>query len=251
MNPEYIPAITAKGWDKLGPDEARKAVTDSYFNLEKLLGADKAGNALIPPKPDAPKDVKDAFYNKLGRPEKADGYDFKMPEGANPQFSKAAAEKFHELGLTKEQGEAAASWYQEQAVAEAKAFEANSTKEVSEWSKEQGDKFEANMEAARRAVRQLGFAENDPKLNAFEKAFGTKGMLDLFTKIGRNVLEASSPGATSSTPAIGGLTPELAKSKMATLQNDSAFQAKLFSPNASVRAPALKQWEETIKAAFP
>jgi hypothetical protein len=72
--------------------EDPKALATKAYNQEKLLG----GSIRIPGK-DAPKEEVDAFLNKLGRPEKADGYKLEvpkdMPEGLpyDGEFAKRAS----------------------------------------------------------------------------------------------------------------------------------------------------------------
>jgi len=78
-----------------------KALARQTFNQEKLLG-----NAIRIPKEDATPEEREAFLNKLGRPEKPDGYQLTppkdMPEGLpyDGEFAGAFKAKAHELGLT-------------------------------------------------------------------------------------------------------------------------------------------------------
>ena len=57
------------------------AALSSYHNLEKLMGADKAGRTVVLPGDDATPEQKAEFYNKLGRPEAPDKYSLQAPEG--------------------------------------------------------------------------------------------------------------------------------------------------------------------------
>lgn len=81
-----------------------KALAKHAFNQEKLLGS-----AIRVPKDDATPEERDAFLNKLGRPENPDGYQFTppkdMPEGLayDGDFASAFKAKAHELGLTAKQ----------------------------------------------------------------------------------------------------------------------------------------------------
>lgn len=78
-----------------------KALARHTFNQEKLLG-----NAIRIPKEDATPEEREAFLNKLGRPEKPDGYQLKapekMPEGMayDGEFASAFKAEAHKLGLT-------------------------------------------------------------------------------------------------------------------------------------------------------
>jgi hypothetical protein len=247
-----MPQITAKGWDKLDGTEGLKTLFQSYAGLEKLMGADKAGKAVVPPDPaTASKSDWDAFYSRLGRPEKAEGYGIKPPEGVDPALASSMATKFHEMGLTKAQADALVESYGGQIVADQQAWSKQTDTEFSAWARDQGANMEKSVEAARRACRELGFGENDPRLNAFERAFGTRGMLDMFGKIGNLMLESPGVGNSSSTSAIGGLTSEGAKSRIATLSSDSEFQGRLNSNMANVRQAALAEWTKLHETAYP
>ena len=91
--------VQNKGWEK--PTQ----VLESYRNLEKLMGADRAGNTVILPKPDATPEEFGKFYDRLGRPSDAAGYKLQVPQGGDPEFAKIAGNWFHESGLTAKQGE--------------------------------------------------------------------------------------------------------------------------------------------------
>lgn len=71
--------------------------------LKKLDGAETliGKKTLIPDDKADPKDV-DAFYSKL-RPAKPEDYDFKLGEGASPEFDKALRAAAHKSGVDKRQ----------------------------------------------------------------------------------------------------------------------------------------------------
>lgn len=109
--------VDAKGWSGK-PDI--NPILDSYRNAEAQLG-----KALVPPGDDASDEDHEAFYAKLGRPEKPDGYQFKMPDGLPEDFaySDELAKEFkdwaHAEGLSPRQaqrlhdrfvGQQAAAW---------------------------------------------------------------------------------------------------------------------------------------------
>lgn len=81
----------------------------SYVNLEKMLGS-----RTEVPADDAPKEVWDAWFKKIGVPETADGYDPPaVPEGIklDDNILKATREKFRELGVPKAQAKKLMDWY--------------------------------------------------------------------------------------------------------------------------------------------
>jgi hypothetical protein len=107
------------GWAKsIGADEqsfgrftSLKGLVESHANLQKLVGGDK-----IPlPKADASPAEWDAFYAKLGRPEKPDGYGLKKPddlpaEAWDDARTKGFSDVAHKLGLTPKQAQGLMEW---------------------------------------------------------------------------------------------------------------------------------------------
>ncbi len=91
-----------------------KKLAQQAYNQDKLIGS-----SIRIPKDDAPPEEKNAFLNKLGRPEKPDGYEFaapkSLPEGLPYDGERATAfkTKAHELGLTKTQAAALHDWFVE------------------------------------------------------------------------------------------------------------------------------------------
>lgn len=244
---EFQTSLTAKGWDKLPALEAPKVLSDAYFNLEKLLGADRAGRTVVLPKEDASPEEKRAFAAKLGAPEKPEGYEIKAPDGAPQELVKDAQKWMHDLGLPKAQGEQLAQKYLEAEAANFKAFQAEGAKAIDTLKVEWGADYDKNTEAGRRAVRSLGLDAD--AITRIERSLGTAQMVKLFAKIGGNVLEDGGPSNTSSTNANFVLTQQAAQSKIEALKGDTAFQAKLNSPNGNVRNLALAEWEDAHKAA--
>jgi hypothetical protein len=151
--------VAAKGWKD--PDTA----IGSYRELERYA-TDLKSKALVPPKDDASPDDWNAFWSKLGRPEKPEAYEFKLPEGLpdNLPYDGKTATEFkvwaHEAGLTPKQAQAVHDKYVGKlastltAKAEADSKAANDAHEtlLKEW----GDGYKRKQELANRAIRQLG-----------------------------------------------------------------------------------------------
>ena len=76
-------------------------VLGSYHNLEKMVGADRAGRTVTMLSDDATSEEKATFYNKLGRPEVADQYSLKLPEGITDDTRLIMMRnKAHEIGIS-------------------------------------------------------------------------------------------------------------------------------------------------------
>lgn len=229
--------VQNKGWKD--PVE----LANGYRNLEKLLGTEK-----VPlPKGAEDKEGWARVYDALGRPKTADEYGLPVPEGGSPDFAKAAAGKFHELGLSKGQAEALASWYNEQAQqqlgASQQATAAKVEQDLTTLKGEWGGAYEENIELGRRAAREFGL--DAEKLTALENAFGTGEMLKFMSKIGRGLTEHTFEGGRSATGF--GMTPEAARQRITALREDREFTAKYLGGNADARA----EMERLMRAAYP
>jgi len=232
---ELIGHVQNKQWGS--PLDAVK----SHRELEKMFGADRAGRTVTLPGDDTP-DAWGAVYDKLGRPPNADGYKLPVPEGADPAFAKAAASKFHELGLSAKQGEALTAWWNDQAggmnlaqqQAQEQALQAEHQALAKDWGT--GPDGAARKEMARRAAVHLGLDEG--AIDAMEKVSGYSKTLKALAKVGDMLREHGAEGMNE----IGsfGMTPEGAKAKRTQLMADPAWRAKAMNPQSA-------EWAELQK----
>lgn len=153
----------AKGWKS--PVDAVK----SYVDLQRAY-TDATQSAIKPPSPDAPKEEWDAFAAKLGRPEKPDGYAFKLPEGLPETFpyDDTSAAKFkawaHEAGLSPRQAQTLHDQFVKDQASQVTAFmEAAQKREaeahqtlVKEWGDPASETYKRNQEMANRTLRHGG-----------------------------------------------------------------------------------------------
>lgn len=235
--------IQTKGWK--GPAD----VVGSYQNLEKLLGADKAGRGVVLPKDDAPPEEWGSFYNRLGRPDTPDGYKLPLPEGDTGGFAKTAAQWFHDAGLTPKQAETLAAKWNEfsgtTAQSQQAEFEQKAAIDMQDLQREWGDKFNEQVELARRARRESGLSDEDGQ--AIERALGLKKAAQVFAFLGKQFAEAPIKGGEGAQPGRFGGTPEDAKARIATLKNDKGWTSRYLSGDADARA----EFERLHKIAFP
>lgn len=225
--------VQNKGWQS--PADA----LTGYRNLEKMMGAERAGRTVVLPAEDTPEAWAPVF-EKLGRPVNADGYKLTVPEGQSPEFAKAAAAQFHALGLTSRQGEALAKWWNEQAgsmsQAQAAAEEAALQAETEGLKKDWGNEYEHRTELTRRAVVKLGLEEKD--IAAFEKVAGFSKTMKVFAKVADMMKEHGAEGIDA--PGSFGMTPEGAKAKKAQLMADPGWRSRAMNP-------ASAEWAELTK----
>lgn len=218
-----------KGWK----DPA--AAIDSYRNLEKLRGVPENELARIPKADD--KDGWNSFYAKLGRPDNAAGYELSIPEGDDGVFAKAAAEWFHEAGLSPAQAQLLAAKNNEYLASQVKAWEtevaAKQDQEMSELKTQWGMAFDQNTEIARRGAKQFGVSEET--MEQLEGAMGTKGMLEFFHNIGSKLGEHKVEGMGASDASFK-LSPAAAQERIRMLQADKEWANRYLSGGANEKA---------------
>lgn len=228
--PEMVGHIQNKAWS--GPADAVK----SHYELEKLLGADRAGRTVVIPKEGEPWD---GVWSKLGRPASAADYALPVPEGQDGTFAKTAAEVFHKAGLTAAQGRELAAWWNEAAGNAAKDAEAQQqaalAAEHAALEKDWGTGPDAQMrrELARRAAVNLGLDKSS--IDALEKAVGYSKTMKALAKVGDLLRESNAEGLQE----LGsfGMTPEGARTRRAQLMADADWRKRAMAPNS-------KEWAE-------
>lgn len=230
--------VQNKGWSD--PVE----LANGYRNLEKLLGGEK-----IPmPKGETDAEGWARVYDALGRPKSAEDYKLSVPDGmGDPEFAKAAAGKFHELGLSARQAQALTDWYNQTQGGAVEAMQAQAAQkaeqELSGLRSEWGQAWEENVELGRRAAREFGLDE--AKLNAIEGAMGTGEMLKFLSRVGRGLTEHSFESGRTTTSF--GMTPDAARQRLGALRGDPEFSSKYLSGNADAKA----EMERLMRIAYP
>lgn len=211
------------------------ALAESYRNLEKLRGVPENELARIPKEGDA--EAWNAFYNRLGRPENAAGYELPIPDGDDGAFAKQAAEWMHEAGLTPAQAKMLAGKNNEFLAAQIKAHQdqqaIESDRQMSELKTEWGQAYEQNTEIARRAAKQFGLT--DEMLSGIEDAIGTKQLMVLFNNIGQGLGEHKAQGIGAGDSSFK-LSPAAAQERIKQLQGDPEWAKKYLSGGANEQA---------------
>jgi hypothetical protein len=228
--------VQNKGWTD--PTQ----VVESYVNLEKLLGADRAGRTVVLPNPDAAPAELASFYDKLGRPSDPSGYKIPVPEGVPPEFATGVAAKLHELGIPKAAGDGLAAWWNEQATAAQTAsnaaLDASIATDDAALKTAWGAAFQQNVALAQAAVRGLGI--DKATIDKMEANMGLKATMELFQKIGAKTGEPDFVTGEGGQKFGNALTPGQALAKIAELKADRDFITKLSRGDAGARAELSK-----------
>ena len=147
--PDIQALVAAKGWR--GPEDALK----SYTHLERLMGGEK----IAVPGADAPAEAWEAVYARLGRPAKADDYQFAKPEGL-AGYSDELAGGFraaaHAAGLSSRQAAALHDFYVkvagDRAALNAEQADSASEELAVALRRKWGPNYDAKVDLARRAA---------------------------------------------------------------------------------------------------
>jgi len=221
MDEGTVAYLGNKGWTGAGD------VVEGYRNLEKLYGADKAGNTVAIPQDKTDKSAMDVFYNKLGRPVEAKGYTFQVGDSSEDKaLSEWSRNTFHELGLTLDQGNAVADQFSAFTLATKEAGDKAYTEELQgegvELQKVWGARHEANVALAQRAANQFGIDRDT--VNTMQSVMGYSKVMqvlaDIGTALGEDDAEGGSGGGGSD---FNALTPAQAQAQIVELNGDKAY----------------------------
>ena len=238
--------VQNKGWR--GPAD----VLTSYRNLEKLMGADRAGRTV-----EIPKDPDDAvamgqFYERLGRPKTAEEYSLPLPEkGADPEFAKWAKEAFHGAGLTSAQARALTEKWNAlmggKAEAAQQASQARLVEEGNGLRKEWGAAFEQNCRVVDMAVSQFGLDQET--VVALREAIGPAKAMKFFHQIGAKLGEDAFVSGGASASNIP--TPAAAQAQLKELTMQRDFLDAFLNPSHPGHKAAVEKKAKLTALAYP
>lgn len=244
-DPEAKAWADSKGWTK---DTDTGIVADSYRNLEKLFGADKAGRTVVLPKDETDKAALDTIFDKLGKPKEAKEYEIEIPEGADPTFANTAKDWFHKNNLTKAQAKGITDLYKAAELDAVTAQTERHATEVEGLQTEWGAEFDKKVEIGKAAVKAAGLTEQHTL--AIEKALGPASAAKMFEFFGRNYVEANPPGNEQrTTPSFANMNPAQASAKIDQLYQDQNFMARYNHHDPKVRASAMEEMEALSRLA--
>ncbi len=214
------PTVTTSWTDDL-PDDLKSnpsvtkfkdkaSAVKGYIELEKSLG----GRVKVPGEGATPEEL-NAFYNKLGRPETKDGYEFDMTaEGKDinvfeliPDF-KAQVEQFadlaHQLGLPKATAQKLVASQTEALEAKLTALAEQKAKADEMLAKTWGDNKEANTANAMKAAEMLA-KQYPEEMKAFQNSDAARNPLSMIMLAEINKLYTENPSMIPE----GANTPEI------------------------------------------
>ena len=210
-----------KGWNN---DDGTKNLLTSYKNLEKLRGVPEDRLLKLPESTDT--EGWGRVYEKLGRPEKPEGYEYKAPEGVEIDSDRLgwASNIAHKIGLNKGQykdlventvayeNEIVKSYEQRQEQERVISF----TKLKDEW----GSAYEERKNLAERGLARFMTDKSEEAIAKLQASLGHAEVMKMFASIGESISEDKIPSADGVRPF--GYSPAQAKSDIDMLKNELA-----------------------------
>ena len=216
-------------------------VVTSYINLEKYQGVPQEKLLKMPDENNA--DEVNAFYKKLGRPDKAEDYKFEIAEGQDDAIAKAIAPELFKAGLSQKQASAIYKTLEAAKIEQTKAAEAAAIKAEEDLKSEWGANYDNNLKAAQQAAKIAGVTAE--QIEALQKATDYKTVMNMFknlaSKFGEDGLKGASVAGSSQSRFT--LTPQQAREKIEQLKTNKEWQAKISSGDKA----ALQEYDELVK----
>jgi hypothetical protein len=245
LPPEYRQDPTFQTIKDLG------GLAKSYKHAQSLIGADRSNLLRLPDKPDAPEWAQ--VYDRLGRPEKPEAYQFEAPAGIDDTTLADYRKTAHQLGLSADQAAKLMSFYGQNLTAmqtrQAEAAQAAQADVTAALKREWGQTYDDNLHLARRAARELG---GDGIISLLEatRLGDHPDVVRMFAQIGKRLSEPNALRGGGG-GEFDALTPAAAQREIAMLNGDREFFKQL-SDRANPRYHAARErWDALHKAAYP
>jgi len=244
LTPETKTWVTNKNF------ESAAIALESHRNFEKLQGVPQERLVALPERSDD-KEGWGKVFSKMGRPENAEGYGIKATEQnpASESFLKWAGGTFHEIGLSKAQGENLVNKWNdfttEHLKGESDKTAGLATEQQAKLKADWGSVHDTNLNLARQAATGLGVSGEE--IDQLQKVMGFDGVMKLFHNIGTKTGEHKFVGNDGGGSGFGGMTPEQARAKIIDLQKDLEFGKLVTAGNAEAK----EKWNNLHKWAYP
>lgn len=216
------------------------ALAESYLSAQRMIGVPKEQLLKLPTATADAKDW-DPIYNRLGRPEKPDGYKLTVPEGAaapEAEYVASISAKAHELGVSQKQLDGMYGWLYENATKAQAAAKADRDGKIAasvgvlktEW----GQAFDRNIQRAEAAV---DYYDDALKMGGNLKAAlnrdglgNNPGLAKLFHALSANLNEDGKlTGKSFGSETL--MSPGEAAQSISALYGDKDFMKDYMNPN--------------------
>lgn len=226
----------------LEPIQNIPGLLKSFINGQKMIGD---SSTRLPKDDDA--DGWEKFYQKRGKPESADKYDFNLPEYELPEdILEPVTKSLYDANLTNTQAQKVLKTFLDLTKSDMDKGKAAQEKRAEEYSKGKKVKFGDKLGEVENLTNSfLSKVENDEVKSALSQLASTPDGLEFLSIIAGKVGGDNPAGPSNKQP------PRAAKSaseQIDALKADKQFLAKMFGNDMSVplkeRENARKLWED-------
>lgn len=232
VSDEYRGIVEAKGWEDIND------VMRSYHNMEQFSGKMGAGKAVVIPDPED-KEGWDKVYQKMGRPEAANGYEYEVSLEGLDEIGKSAVKEqldtfsniAFEAGLSKSQAKAVQQKWDAYVEEQQATYEKESMRAAHEnlenLKNQWGQVYDQNVKFAQLAADKYGLGADI--LTAVEWASGTDKLMNMLAEIGASMAEDGY--VQGSTGPVKGTSPQQAQKELDALKADPDYADPYSNPN--------------------
>mgnify|MGYP003636725543 FL=1 len=228
------------------------SLAKGYVHAQHMIGSDKVA---IPSR-EASQEELDVFYNKLGRPESADGYEApteNMPEIPHDnEMQTRFFEEAHRIGLNKQQAGALIRWQAEQAQtgieANSQATESAMQQAQDSMRQEFGKAYEEKMNMAKNAALEFG-GEDLMKVLDSSGLGNDPAIIKAFANIGKAIMNDEIVGGGGRQGFM--MSPAEAKSQIANMKRDPNFLASYQDQGHIAHKESVAEMAKLYELAYP
>lgn len=226
-----------------------ETLANSYRNLQKLTGAGVDKIVKLPQEGTA--EEWGEVYSKLGRPENASDYDFKLFDAEpDPKFQEMVSNAFHEAGLNHTQSAKVLNVMKEYADHLNTSYEANQAQKAEQadkaLQKEWGATYKKNINTARMVAQ--GLELSDEQVDSLQASLGFDGLMKMLNNVANKfkINEDTFITGDNTGNNFGNMTPAAAKSRIAELKKDKVFYQRLM---VDKDVDAVNEWNKLHRMA--
>jgi hypothetical protein len=226
----------------LEPIKNIRGLMKSFIDAQKMIG--DPSNRL--PK-DGDQEGWEKFYQKIGKPESPDQYQFNLPEYELPEdILEPVTKSLHEANLTNKQAEKVLKTFLDLTKSDMEKSQAEQEKQLEEFTKQKQVKFGDKLgETENLAKSLLDKVESESVKSNLQELMKSAEGLEFLSQIASKTTGDNPAGPSNKQPPRGAKT---AKEQIEVLKADKQFLNKIFGNDMSIplaeRQNARKLWED-------
>lgn len=219
-----------------------ESLAKSYKELQKSMGS-----SVRVPSPEASMEERSAFFQRLGAPESADGYE--VEEGTE-EWATKAREAAHKAHLTKDQWKTLAEAQRDLIASQRSEWEEKLTTSQEKSKSTYGERYDEVVDRAKTALETLASKNENLAESLSQVDLRDSSALELFNMVGEMMTDGSAPadGGTAETNEHGD-DIQLAMN-IRELMKHKAFQNRREAEHEKVQHEYRQKLQELINRGY-